>query len=48
MKNLTLVIPAKKESESLAKVLNELKPSLLSELKPYRRRVNMPPYEHIE
>tara|TARA_B110000027_G_C16069717_1_gene278425 strand:- start:44 stop:709 length:666 start_codon:yes stop_codon:yes gene_type:complete len=26
MKNLTLVIPAKRESESLAKVLNELKP----------------------
>ena len=32
MKNLTLVIPAKKESESLAKVLNELKPYNLKKI----------------
>ena len=32
MKNLTLVIPAKKESESLTKVLNELKPYNLKKI----------------
>ena len=32
MKNLKLVIPAKKESESLTKVLNELKPYNLKKI----------------
>ena len=32
MKNLTIVIPAKKESESLTKVLNELKPYNLKKI----------------